>query len=107
MGLLQKKKPSFKMLGFSFSSELDWGSYINSVKIVSKRKGALNLSMRFFLPEVVLYLYKSTKWPCMYCCYVWAGAPSCYLNLLHKLQRYVFRAVAPSLTASLEAMGHC
>ena len=41
----------------------------------------------FFFPEVAQYIYKSTIWPCMeYCCHVWAGAPSCYLELLDKLQ---------------------
>ena len=38
-------------------------------------------------PEVALYLYKSTVQPFMeYCCHVWASAPSCYLDLLDKLQ---------------------
>ena len=39
--------------------------------------------MKFLSPEVPLYLYKSTIRPCMeYCCHVWAGAPSCYRNML-------------------------
>ena len=37
-----------------------------------------------------------------YCCYVWAGAPSCYLELLDKLQKRICRTVAPSLAASLK-----
>ena len=38
-------------------------------------------------PEVALYLYKSTIRPCMeYCCHVWAGSPSCYLDMLDKLR---------------------
>ena len=42
--------------------------------------------MKFFCPEVALYLYKSNIEPCMkYCCHVWVGAPSCYLELLDKL----------------------
>ena len=53
-------------------------------------------------------MYKSTKHPCMeYCCYVWAGAPSCYLELLDKLQKQICRAVGPSLAASLEPLAHC
>ena len=44
---------------------------------------ALIRSMKFISPEIALYLYKSTIRPCMnYCCYVWAGVPSCYLELL-------------------------
>ena len=63
------------------------------------------LSMKFLSPEVALYLYKSTVRSCMeYCCHVWAGAPSCYLELLDKLQKQICRTVAPSLAASLEPL---
>ena len=41
-----------------------------------------------------------------YCCYVWAGAPSCYLELLDKLQKRICRTVGPSLAASLEPLAH-
>ena len=76
------------MLGLTFSSKLDWGSYIISIaKTASKKIGALIRSMKFLSPEVALYLYKSTIWSCMeYCFHVWAGATSCYLELLDKLQ---------------------
>ena len=63
--------------------------------------------MRFLSPEVVLFLYKSTICPCMeYCCHVWAGAPSCYLELRDKLQKRICRTVGPSFVASLEALAH-
>ena len=83
-----EEKSSFKILGLTFSSKLDWGSYIISIaKTASKKIGALICSMKFLSPEVALYLYKSTIPPCMeYCCHIWAGAPSCYLELLDKLQ---------------------
>ena len=42
-----------------------------------------------------------------YCCYVWAGAPSCYLELLDKLQERICRNVSPSLAASLEPLTLC
>ena len=42
-----------------------------------------------------------------YCCHVWAGAPSCYLELLDKLQKRICRTVGPSLAASLEPLAHC
>ena len=38
--------------------------------------------------------------------HVWAGAPSCYLELLDKLQKRICRIVGPSLTASLEPLAH-
>ena len=57
-------------------------------KTASKKIGALICSMNFLSPAVGLYLYKSTIHPCMeYCCQVWAGAPSCYLELLDRLQK--------------------
>ena len=37
-----------------------------------------------------------------YCCHVWAGAPSYYLELLDKLQKWICRTVGPSLDVSLE-----
>ena len=96
------------MLGLTFSSKLDWGSYISPVsKTASKKIGALIRSMKFLSPEVALYPYKSTIWPFMeYCCHVWAGAPSCYLELLDKLQKQICRTVGPSLAACLEPMAH-
>ena len=41
-----------------------------------------------------------------YCCHVWAGAPSYYLELLDKLQKRICRTVGPSLAASLEPLVH-
>ena len=105
-GSILEEKSSFKMLGLTFSPKLDWGSYIISIaKTASKKIGALIHSMKFLSPEVALYLYKSTIRPCIeYCCHVWAGAPSCYLDLLDKLQKRICRIVGPSLAASLEPL---
>ena len=102
-GSVHKEKSSFKMLGLTFFSKLDWSSYIISIaKIVSKKIGALICSMKFLFPEVALYVYKSTIHPYMeYCCHVWAGAPSCYLEWLDKLQKRICRTVGSSLAASL------
>ena len=64
--------------------------------------------MKFISPEVTLYFYKSTIQPCMeYCCHAWAGAPSCYLDMLDKLQKQIRRTVGPSLAASLEPLAYC
>ena len=97
------------MLGLNVSSKLDWGSYIISIaKTASKKIGALIRSMKFLSPEVAQCLYKSTIRPCMeYCCHVWAGAPSCYLELLDKLQKRICWTVVPSLAASREPLAHC
>ena len=96
------------MLGLTFSSKFDWGSYIISIaKTAPKKIEALIRSMKFLSPEVALYLYKSTLHPCMeYCRHVWADAPSCYLELLNKLQKRICWIVSPSLADSLEPLAH-
>ena len=112
------EEKSFKMLGFIVSSKLDWGFYIIYIAKTASKEigalihsikeiGALIHSMKFLSCEVALYLYKSTIHPCMeYCCHVWASAPSCYLELLDKLQKRICRTVGPSLAASLEPLAH-
>ena len=42
------------------------------------------------------------KW----CCHVWAGAPSCYLEMLDKLKKRICRSIS-SFAVSLEFLGHC
>ena len=68
----------YEMLGLTFSSKLDLGSYIISIaKTASKKIGALICFMKF----LSLFLYNFTICPCMeYCCHIWC--PSCYLELL-------------------------
>ena len=107
-GSVVEEKSSFKMLGLPFSSKLDWDSYIISIaKSASKKIGALIRSMKFCSPEVALYLYKSIISTCMECCcHVWAGASSCYLELVDKLQKRICRTVGPSLATSLEPLAH-
>ena len=41
-----------------------------------------------------------------YCCHISAGASSCYLELLDKLQKWICRTVDPSCAASLEPLAH-
>ena len=59
---MKKEEPSlyeksFKMLALSFSSKLDWGSYIVCIaKTPSKQNGALIRSMKFISSEVALYV---------------------------------------------------
>ena len=60
-GSVLEEESLFKILELTFSSKLDWGSYIVCIaKTASKKTGALIRSMKFLSPEVVLYLYKST-----------------------------------------------
>ena len=63
-GPIQEEKSSFKMLGLTFSSKLDWGSFIISIaKTACNKIGALIPSVKFLSPQVVLYIYKSTIYP--------------------------------------------
>ena len=92
------------MLGLTLSSKLDWGSV---AKTASKKIEAVIRSMKFLSPGVALYLYKSTIFPCMeHCCHAWAGASSCYLELLDRLQKRICRTVGRSLAASHELLAH-
>ena len=88
-GSVLEERSSFKILGLTFSSKFDWGSYIISIaKAASKEGGTLIRSMKIYSCHVALYLYKSTQQPYMECCcHVWAGASSCFLELLDKLQK--------------------
>ena len=84
-GSALEEKSSFKMLGI-FS---------------------LIRSMKFLSPELALYLYKCIIQPYMeYCCHVWAGAPSCYLEFLDKLQKWICMTVGLSFAASLKPLAH-
>ena len=98
----------FKMLELTFLSKLGWGSYIIYIaKTASKKIGALICSMKFLSLEVALALCKSTLRSCREYCYnVWVGAPSCYLELLVKLQKRICRTIGLSLAASPEPLAH-
>ena len=56
---------------------------------------------------MTLSLYRSIIRPCTeYCCHVRSDAPSCYLELLKKLQKWICKTVGPSLAASVEVLAH-
>ena len=56
-GSVLEEKTSFKMLGLTCSSKLDWGSYIVSIaKTASKKIGALIRSMKFLSFFFLLHL---------------------------------------------------
>ena len=41
-----------------------------------------------------------------HCCHVCAGAPSCYLELLNKLQKQICRTIGPLFATSLEPLAY-
>ena len=102
-GSVLEGKSSFKTLDLTFSSKLHLGSYIISITTTASKKiGAL---MKILSPDIALYLFKSTIGICMkYCCHVWVGAPSCYLELLDQLQMQICRYDGPSYAVSLEPL---
>ena len=68
--------------------------------------------IRHLISDKNLNLYLSLnlvyKTLCMkYCSQVWAGAPSCFLELLEKLQKRICRTTGPSFVASVEPLAHC
>ena len=82
-------------------------SLLLKLKIKRKKIGALIRSMKCLSSEVARHLYKFTIWSCVECCCrVWAGAHSCYLELLDKLQKQICWTVGPALAASLEPLAH-
>ena len=79
-----------------------WLSPLNWAGAASKKIGALIRSTKFLSPKVTLYFCKFTIRSCMeYCCHIWAGVPSCYLELLDKLQKQVCKTVGASLLSLL------
>ena len=93
-------------MGLTFTCKLDWCSYISLLLKLPPRKLELLFYEVSFSSEVALYLCKSTIQPYMErCCHVWAE-PSCCLELLDKLQKWICRTVSPSFAASLECFAH-
>ena len=94
-GSIVEEKSSFKMLVLTFSSKLDWGSYIISIaKTASKKIGALIRSMKSLFHEVALHLYKSS----------WC--PQLLLGFVRQATKTDMQDYCPSLTASLEPLAH-
>ena len=58
-----QEKSSFKVLGLTFSSELDWGSYNIFINKTASKK--LKPFYEVISLKVTLYLYISTIQPCM------------------------------------------
>ena len=107
-GSVLEEKSSFKMLELTFSSTMDWDSYIISIAETAPKKiGALICSVKFLSPQFVMHLYQSTMCPCIeYCCHVWVSAPNCYLELLDKPPKLICGTVGPSTATSLEHLAH-
>ena len=93
MGLFLRKNHLLRCWG--------WPSVLNWKKI-----GGLIRSIKF-LSGVAPYLYKSIIYAHLWnSCHVWAGAPSCYLELLDQLLKRVCRTVSRCFAVSFEPLPH-
>ena len=99
---------SFKLLGLTFSKDLSWGQYIQSIaKVAAMKVGSFYRARSYLSPEAILHLYKTIVRPCMeYCCHLWSGAPACYLDLLDRIQRRVENIIGPTLASKLQPLAH-
>ena len=107
MGLFLRK--NHRLRSWGWLSLLNWiGALTLSLflKLPPRKLGPWFILWSFYLLRL-LFIYKSSIRSCMeYCCHVWAGAPSCYLGVLDKLQKRICRAVGPLLATSLEPLAH-
>ena len=107
-GPVLEEKPSFKMLGLSFSCKLDFHSYIVSIaKTASKKHRASIRSMTFLPAGVALYstnLPYSLPWNTVVMFWVVFLAAAWKFV---KLKNQICRADGPSLAAFLEPLTHC
>ena len=86
-GSILEEKSSYKMPALSVSSKLDLGCYIVSIaETISKKIGTLIRSMKVLSPEVALYLYESTIYPCMklICRTLDLSLAACLVPLAHR-----------------------
>ena len=82
-----EEKSSFQMLGLSFPSKLNKGPYIVSIATTENWSFDSFGEVSFLLKllSISTNLPYGLKWNTVV--YVWAGAPSCYLGMLDKLQK--------------------
>ena len=103
-GCVLDEKPTSKIMGFSFSSRLNWCSHIDAIAKTASIE-ALSCFMKFLSSEVALYFHRSVIRPCIdYSCHIWAGAWNFYMGMLDKLQQRVFRTVGPTVATSHEPL---
>ena len=86
------EKIVFMTLVLSFSSKLDWGSYIVSLpKTASRKIGTQSSSMKFLSIDIVPCWYRYAKQSRIeYCCHIWVDAPSCSMSTVFFLAQLDF-----------------
>ena len=85
-----------------------WTLYIQSIAKAASSKCGLPRAQCFLTPESILYLYKSTIWPCMeYCSHICSDAPMSHrLDLPGQVQKWVVSLVGPGFSSDLQTLSH-
>ena len=99
----------FMILNMFYSNWVHFQKLVQAKKLINIKFADINSHMTFemCLPwKILSVVYTDHVCKVSYFC-LWAGAPSCYLDLLDKLQKQICRIVGPSLAASLEPLAHC
>ena len=106
-GIELPEETSFRLLVLTFTRSMDRNPCIQSIaKAASRKVGSLYRAQHFLIPESIMYLYKSTIWPCMeYCSHIWGDAPRSHgLDLLDRVQKWVVSLVCSGLSSYLQAL---
>ena len=77
----------------------------NSSTLSSKKFEPCFVLWSFFLLRL-LFLSINLPYDLAWNISFWAGAPSCYFDMLDNLQKRIWRTVSPSLVASLEPLAY-
>ena len=105
-GSAYEEKSSFKMLGLTFSSKLDWRSFIISIaKTSSKKIGASKFVLLIFFLLRLLCISINLPYANVWNTVFISGLVPLIATLASYKNKYL-RAVGPSLAASLEPLAH-
>lgn len=99
-----------ELLGVDFSSNLNFGGYIETrAKTASKKLGILSKVQRYFTPCQLLSLYKAQVRSCMeYCSHLWDGSARYQLEALEAIDNRARRLVGDDslTTGRLQTLEH-
>ena len=102
-----EEKSSFTILGLTLLLNWIWAlTFSLLLKLPPRKLQPLFILWSLFLLRLPVSINLPYNHYMEYCCKIRAGAPSCYLELLDKLQKPICRNVGPSLAASLAPLAH-
>ena len=102
-----EEKSSFTILGLTLLLNWIWAlTFSLLLKLPPIKLEPLFILWSLFLLRLPVSINLPYNHYMEYCCQIRAGAASCYLELLDKLQKRICRNVGPSLAASLAPLAH-